>query len=294
MALQSLTQIHNHSWYVQAPTNIGVVETGDGVFMIDSGIDKTAASRVKKLIDEMGWHFKGVINTHSNADHIGGNSYLQSQFNCEIWASRGESVFIEDPGLEGNVVWGGDPFRDLHTRFFKAPPSTVTRIVVPGEPAGPFTFIGLGGHFFDHIGVLTGDRVCYLGDAVFGDYVLDKYKIPFIHNVKEYTESLHEMKNIQADYFVPSHGGVETGIETMADRNLRRVEEVEETILSIAKESLGFEDILKRTADHFGLEMGYSQYTLVGSTIRSFLTYLSNQHKIDYVFEQNKMYWKTK
>lgn len=294
MAIQILTQVKNHSWYVQAPTNIGVVETGDGAFMIDSGIDKTAASRIKKLIDEKGWAFKGVINTHSNADHIGGNHYLQSNFNCEIWAAPGEAIFVEDPRLEGNAVWGGDPFKDLHSRFFEAAPSRVTRIITAGEQIGPFSFIALPGHFFDHIGVITGDRVCYLGDSVFGDYVLNKHKIPFIHNVRDYKASLRKIRTIDVDYFVPGHGEVESDITSMVDKNIRRVDEVEETILSMLKESLGFEDVLKKTADHFELEMGYGPYTLVGSTIRSFLTYLSNDDKIEYFFEKNKMYWKAR
>ena len=67
----------------------------------------------------------------------------------------------------------------------------------------------------------------------------------------------------------------------------------EETTLKCLKEGQKtFEDILKYIADNNEMSMRLSQFMLVGSTIRSYITYLYNEGKITWHFKNNKMYWK--
>ena len=42
--------------------------------------------KILKIMDEQGWTVKGIITTHSNADHIGGNKIIQERSNCNIYA----------------------------------------------------------------------------------------------------------------------------------------------------------------------------------------------------------------
>ena len=55
---------------------------------------------MRKLLDERGWKLKAIYNTHSNADHIGGNKYLQAQTGCQIFAPGIECAFTNYPILE--------------------------------------------------------------------------------------------------------------------------------------------------------------------------------------------------
>ena len=85
----------------------------NNVYLIDTGNDKEAGKKILKIIDENGWNIKGIINTHSNADHIGGNKIIQDRTNCIIFAYNIEKSFTEFPILESSFLYGGYPFKDI-------------------------------------------------------------------------------------------------------------------------------------------------------------------------------------
>ena len=51
------------------------------------------------------------------------------------------------------------------------------------------------------------------------------------------------------------------------------------------------EQILKAVADRNGIRLGLSQYVLIGCTLRSYLSSLSDEGKIKYEISDNMMYW---
>ena len=287
----SLLRLEGNSWLVPGPTNIGVYADEGAVLLIDSGNDKDAGRRILKILGEKAWSLKAIVNTHSNADHIGANSYLQGMTGCEIWASRGESSFIENPSLEGSLLWGGFPFKELRSKFFEAKPSKVTRLLNPGESAGSLTFVPLPGHFVDMIGVLTADTVFYLGDSLFGETILEKYKIPFIYDVRAFKKSLESLRGIKARCFVPSHGEACGSIDSLVEANRERVEEIEASIMEALEKPLAFEDLLAEISNRYGVSLDHGQYVLAGSTVRSFLSYLKDDGRAFYGFEGNRMLW---
>ena len=74
--------------------------------------------------------------------------------------------------------------------------------------------------------------------------------------------------------------------------NRNKVNEIAETIYSFCKEEKTFEEILKCIFDKYSLIMNTNQYVLIGSTIKSYLSYLYDENKISYEFKNNKMFWK--
>lgn len=294
MNSQGLIRLQGSSWLIPGPTNLGIIEKDGEVILIDSGNDKESGRKINKLLKEKAWTLKTIINTHSNADHIGGNDYLQRLTHCEILAPEIETAFIEHPELEGSLLWGGYPVKEMRTKFFQAKPSTVTHKM--GRDAKDVTgygleFIGLPGHFFDMIGIRTADNVLFLGDCMFGADILGKYHIPFVYDVAAYKETLMKIRTLEADYFVLSHGDVVTDIMEVADINEQIVVKLESFLRQILMSKLNYDDILQKVCDHFHITLDFGQYALVGSTLRSFLSYLYNDSRIDYFFEGNRMYW---
>jgi glyoxylase-like metal-dependent hydrolase (beta-lactamase superfamily II) len=290
----ALIKLSGDTWLLPGPTNLGLVKKGGEAWLIDSGNDKDAGRKVLRLLEAEGLKLKAILNTHSNADHIGANAYLQGQTDCEIMAPAGETPFVEFPILESSLLWGGLPPPELRSKFFEAKASRVTRRMNPGEMADSFAFIPFPGHFMEMSGVLTGDGVLFLGDAVFGPAVLEKYKVPFLYDVKAFKESLSRIRSTNALWYVPSHGEPCRDPEELIEANAAKVDAVEATLLTILSRPRSFEEALADLCGELGITIEIGQYALVGSTLRSFLTYLMQSGKTEYRFENNKMLWKIK
>ena len=258
--------------------------------MIDSGNDKDAGKKILKIIDEQGWKVKGIITTHSNADHVGGNKVIQDRTNCEILAYNIEKCITENPILEPSILYGGYPFKDIRNKFLMAKESNVKEIN-ENIPDG-LEFFPLKGHFFDMIGIKTSDDVYFLADSLFSEETITKYHLFFIYDVKEYLNTLKYLKTLEGKIYIPSHCEATSSILHLIEINENKINEIISKICEICKQERTFEEILKYIFDEYNLIMNPNQYVLIGSTVKSYLSYLLDENKLTYSFKENKMLWK--
>ena len=286
-----LIQVGERSYYINCPAKIGIYKPDDtDVYLIDSGNDKDAGRKVRKILSENGWNLKGIINTHSNADHIGGNKYLQQQTGCKIFADGIEAAFTRHPILEPSFLYGGYPCKDLRHKFLLASESDVSEITDSDFPK-ELEVIPLHGHFFDMIGIRTPDDVVFLADCISSESTLDKYQITFIYDIAEYLNTLDKVESMEAAMFVPAHSDVTSNITGIVQLNRQKVFDISNDIQSILKTPMCFEELLKLLFDEYGLVMNFEQYVLVGSTVRSYLAWLKDNDKIRAVFTDNQLMW---
>ena len=290
--MYELIQVKGNSYYINCPAKIGLIRLNDNdVCLIDGGSDKEAGRKVKKLLTENGWHLTAIYNTHSNADHIGGNKYLQQNLGCRIFAPEIECDFTNHTVLEPSFLYGGYPFKELRHKFLMAQESRAEYLTDETLPAC-LKKIELPGHFFSMVGFKSSDGVIYLADCLSSAETIDKYKIPFIYDVAGYIDTLEMVKMLEGEIFIPSHAAVTEDIAPLAQLNIDSVLSVGETILRICAEPAGFEDILQKLFTQYGLDMTYEQYVLVGSTVRSYLSWLKDDGKLEAFFENNRLLWK--
>ena len=290
--MYELIQVGEKSYYIDCPAKIGIyAQSEKEVYLIDSGNDKETAKKTLKIIAEKNWIVKGIINTHSHADHTGGNAYIQSKTGCPVFCNGIEADFTRHPILEPALIFGGYPCKPLRNKFLMAKESVVTDFSSPEFPH-EVEVIPLPGHFFDMAGFRTPDNTVFLADCICSAEVLEKYGIPFIYDVEKYLATLEMLPSIQAEVFVPSHIDPCKDISKLAEINRDKVFEIERLIKDICATPVTTDEIITALFRHYGLTMTLSQYALVGFTIRSFLSWLTDKRKISYMAEDAKLLWK--
>ncbi|MGQ9616983.1 MAG: MBL fold metallo-hydrolase [Spirochaetota bacterium] len=289
-----LKHLKGNTYYFPSLTNVGLFNQNGEAILIDSGNDKDTARQILHIIEENGWNLKLIINTHSNADHIGGNAYLQGKTSCRIAATRAEAAFIQDPILEPSLLYGGFPHRDIKNKFLLAQPSNVSTII-PSSGDIPETGLRsfpLPGHFVDMIGVYTPDRVFFIGDCVFPQNIIEKYHLFFLYDIKAQLKTLETLKTIEAEIFVPGHGVPVKNIEYLILINTRKIRDVIERILDLCSSPVTENELVNKLCSIYHLNMDPNQNVLVSSTVRSYLSYMLEEDMLEYTFSNSKMLWK--
>lgn len=121
---------------------------------------------------------------------------------------------------------------------------------------------------------------------------MNKYHITFFYDVKSFIQTLDKLEQLDACLFIPSHADSTDDIKQLVKINRDKINEVIDIILKYCVEPINFEDLLKKLFDHYGLILDFNQYILVGSTVKSYLSYLYDSKQIEAIFENNILLWK--
>ncbi len=304
---QNMVRVTNNIVVLYGSTNVTLIKAADKLFLIDTASTEQDGIDILQAAKELFGQTKltAIINTHSHADHCGGNAYIVKETNCEVWANKAEKASIENPVFENAVMWGGKVPVELQHGFFEAQAVDVSRTIADGEvifDEGDVNAyaLSLPGHYIDQTGIVISDReagksVFCTGDALFGRFRMGKYWIPYTYDIGQFKDSLHKICSVSADYYLPSHGELVEDAETLAELNEFAIIETEQAILKFLEEkSMTAEEILSKVADINGIPMKIGQYALISCTIRSFLSYLEECGKIEFFFKNNFMLWRRK
>ena len=144
------------------------------------------------------------------------------------------------------------------------------------------------------VGFRTADGVVYLADALSSKETLDKYAVSFVYDVGAYLETLRTLKTLDAALFVPSHAAPTEDIAPLARYNIEKVFEIAERILRICEFPMSFEAILMKLCEYYSITMTHEQYVLVGSTLRSYLSWLKGDGRLIAAFIGNLPCYQTR
>lgn len=287
-------QVGENTYYIANPVNVGLyVENGEA-WIIDTGIDARVGKKIVQRLNENGWKPKAIINTHCHVDHVGANAWLQKEFNIPIYSNGMDCYFIENTILSSMALWGAFPPRLLQGTLFTSSDSKNVQSIYDAPLPKGFEIIPFSGHSLYMFGLRTPDDIVFTGDELCNAQILEKYKIAFNYCVELYYKSLEDAEKLTAKLFVPAHGEPFTDIKEYVAINRKAVLQVHSLILETCQTPQHFDMLMQHIFNHYGLTLTFAQYAIVGSTIRSYLSWLLNDELIEPIIENNMLYWQTK
>lgn len=285
--------------YFPGHVNIGIVIGEHGAILIDSGLDTQTSKKIRKGLDAIAQPLCAIIQTHSHADHFGGNAYLLGCWpEAKVYAPPLEEAIIRNPILEPIYLnMGAEPLEDLKNKFLLAQPSRVDhRLPVDEviEIAGiPFSILSLPGHSWNQVGVVC-DEICFAADSYLGAEVLEKHKLPFLVDANETILSLHKLLATNYKGYLPGHGAYTTTSQDAVNQNIAWHERIYAVIEEILLEDKSPEEALSLLCERLQITIeNASSYVLFRTAFMGYLVGLQKTKRVSYRFEQNRWLWRT-
>ena len=296
MIILELVTVTDNVAFIPGVVNIGILRNEERCAIIDTGLDKDSGRNIRKVLEVEGLKLEAIINTHSHADHFGGNDYLTRTLTAKVYTPSIESGIIQNPILEPIYLFhGATPIRNLKTKFVLAKPSPVDHIIEPGklEIIGlDVEIISLPGHSFNQVGVLVDD-VLFCADTVFSERVIDKYRIPVVQDVASHLETLDKLKGMKCSRFIPAHTKPMEDIRGLVEKNVTTTLGIIDDIKALIDEPKTTERVMSELCNSYGLDLTIvQQYYLIHMTTMAYLGYIYDEKQIDIEIEGNLLRWK--
>ncbi|MTV47524.1 MBL fold metallo-hydrolase [Heliobacillus mobilis] len=289
------------TFYLPARVNIGAVVFQKEAVIIDSGLEAQAGKRVCRLAREAGWQIVALINTHTHADHIGGNQAIVDQFAAKVFTPDLEQDFARHTLYEPAFLIGGAaPWQDVTNKFLVAPPTPVTAglkagsLSWPGREKGPnLQILSLPGHSPDQIGVGCGD-VLFCGDAFLGPDLLAAHGIPFNIDVERFLNTLDQILLTTYSTVLPSHGEPleRSELPSVLQVNATKIRELIENVYELLEEPLELETVVAHLCEQEGKTIAsIGSFFLYRTAILAYLSYLHGQGRVETKMVNCRLYW---
>lgn len=281
------------TYYIEFPTRVGIYNYCDNnVCLIDTGSDERIGARILKLCYAKGFNITAIFNTHCHADHTGGNAIIQQKTGCKIYCPDIDLGAVRHTILNQIMLSGCYPLKELDRRMYLADSSSAEALTADVLPDG-LEIINLKGHTMGMVGFKTSDDVYFLADSVVAPEAILKYPATYLVSVYDYLETLDYLDTLNGKLYLPSHVPVSEDIKDLVETNRKSVYEVIDTLINYCQEPRSFEDIIDYYFSSSSLAFNVAQYSLIGSTLRSYVSCLQRKGLLELQCIGNRVYVKT-
>jgi len=179
---------------LEGPTNAVLCRHGREVLVIDPGLNRAAAERVREALAAEDLAPAALLFTHAHADHSGACHYLQKWFSVPAFGPPLEAEIASAPFLEPIYLSGGaEPLPELTEPFTLAKPAGIAGRVTGKTFRYQDFEIGvlpLPGHSPGMAGYELEEGILAAGDALILAPFRAKYPIPYLTDLAKTRASL--------------------------------------------------------------------------------------------------------
>ena len=259
------------------------------IVMIDSG--EFEDPEMMAYFDAEDIRIAAVINTHIHVDHVANSRRFIEHWGTEIYASERDLKTMRSPELIPIE-------RGYYSPKYIQAVLRETDYEITAIPQGAayvdiqnvrFELVELPGHTYGHIGVITPDGVCCLGDALLSEQMVKYSRMPYFANLELTLDSMKKIKTLDYPYFALAHCEIVTkgAIDSLVDLNLNHEFEILDAVYDAIDQPEHIDIVGRKLMDimrfHRVMQSPYAEAFVY--TVKERIRYLAKLNRI--VIKQN-------
>lgn len=192
--------------------NVYVVDTGDGLIMIDAGsaIDSEVIEREMEKCNYHAKDLRYIVITHAHADHVAGVPYfleksgakvVSCQFEADVLSNKSLLDSTMDEYIKAGFYPAGYSFPTIATDIILSEGEVVScgnvsmsAIIAPGHSGGCLCLYG----------DIDGSKTLFSGDVVFFNGMINLISI-FDADLLKYKQSIFKLEKLDITTLLPGH-----------------------------------------------------------------------------------------
>ena len=281
-----LRHVLGRTWVAEASTALLPIYrvTDTDIILIDTGYAKLDRAGLTALIEDRGFHLRGIICSHAHFDHSGNVRYLQQRCGAKAAAHIIEAgISVNPDAYRANYValtYGKSREVFLEACF------VADTIIGPEDDFLDFCGVRFGilqlpGHSAGHIGVVTPDNVAYVGDCLIDQQQIDSAKLPTSMFIARDLQSKEFLRRTQYDAYILAHKSVVTDIAPLVDSNIAFIHRKAEELLNDLTDGMTFAQWISTFCQRENIRTKNElKFSIIERNFSNFVDWLTDEGRI--------------
>ena len=281
-----LRHVLGRTWVAEASTALLPIYrvTDTDIILIDTGYAKLDRTGLTALIEDRGFHLRGIICSHAHFDHSGNVHYLQQRCGAKAAAHIIEAgISVNPDAYRANYValtYGKS------REFFLEECFVADTIIGPEDDFLDFCGVRFGilqlpGHSAGHIGVVTPDNVAYVGDCLIDQQQIDSAKLPTSMFIARDLQSKEFLRRTQYDAYILAHKSVVTDIAPLVDSNIAFIHRKAEELLNDLTDGMTFAQWISTFCQRENIRTKNElKFSIIERNFSNFVDWLTDEGRI--------------
>ena len=281
-----LRHVLGRTWVAEASTALLPIYrvTDADMILIDTGYAKLDRAGLTALIEDSGFHLRGIICSHAHFDHSGNVRYLQQRCGAKAAAHIIEAgISVNPDAYRANYValtYGKSREIFLEECFI------ADTIIGPEDDSLDFCGVRFGilqlpGHSAGHIGVVTPDNVAYVGDCLIDQQQIDSAKLPTSMFIARDLQSKEFLRQTKYDAYILAHKSVVTDIAPLVDSNIAFIHRKAEELLNDLTDGMTFAQWISTFCQRENIRTKNElKFSIIERNFSNFVDWLTDEGRI--------------
>ena len=294
-----LINIVGDTFYLRGGTNTGVYVFEDkSVMIIDAGRSGLKVNKIIRELKENQFKLKYIVNTHEHDDHTGANYDLVNNYeDVELMMSSESKLYVDNPELFSKYILGGKSNNIMDGKSKskykgKVKVNTVLDEGIKKIQNKEFKVVKLSGHTQGSIGIVTPDKIFFVGDSLIGSKLLAKYDFLFLYDIDSQLKTLDKIEQVEFDKIIIGHGEQILDKQeaiSLIEKNRNAIYKYIKQTIDILDKPSSIEAILKTLIINNDLNYNYREYHYLKTSLISLISYLIDLEKIEHIFKDGEL-----